>query len=208
MPTIDGGDDAIWVGGPDEGLGVVIVLLEEAFDRGLEVDDRMEDAAFQPALGELGEETLDRIEPGARGRREMEDETRVTRQPGHDFGVLVGGIVVENDMDHLAGRHPRLDGIEKADELLMAVSLHTLPDDLAFEHVESGKQGRGAVALIVVGERAAAPGLHRQIPAGCGPALGSAISHRPKARWHGPADQRRAQRYPAACRQTADRATA
>ena len=162
MPAIDGGDDTIRVGGPDEGFGIVIVLLEEAFDGSLEVDDRVEDAAFQSALGELGEEALDRVEPRTRGRREMEDETRVARQPGHDLGMLVGGIVVENDMDHLAGRHLCFYGIEKADEFLMAVSLHTLPNDLAFEHVEGGKQGRGAVALVIMGERAAAPGLYRQ----------------------------------------------
>jgi hypothetical protein len=39
-------------------------LLEEAVDGGLEIDDRTEDAAFEAALGQFGEEALDRIEPG------------------------------------------------------------------------------------------------------------------------------------------------
>jgi hypothetical protein len=39
-----------------KGLGLGVVLGEEAVDGRLEVDQRMEDAAFQAALGELGEE--------------------------------------------------------------------------------------------------------------------------------------------------------
>jgi hypothetical protein len=38
---------------------------EEAVDGGLEVDDGAEDAAFQAAPGQPGEEALDRVEPGA-----------------------------------------------------------------------------------------------------------------------------------------------
>jgi hypothetical protein len=40
-------------------------LGEEAVEGGLEVDDGAEDAAFQAAPGQPGEEALDRIEPGA-----------------------------------------------------------------------------------------------------------------------------------------------
>ena len=44
-------------------------------------------------------------------------------------------IVVDDGMDRLSLRHLRLDGLEKADELLMAVALHVAADDGAFEHV-------------------------------------------------------------------------
>ena len=40
--------------------------LDEAVDGGLQGDEGGEDAAFRPALGELGEEGLDRVEPGTR----------------------------------------------------------------------------------------------------------------------------------------------
>ena len=56
----------------------------------------------------------------------------------------------------------RLDGVEEADELLMAVALHVAADDGAVEHVERGEQRRGAVALVVVGHGAGAALLHRQ----------------------------------------------
>ena len=65
MPALDGGDDFVGIGGPDEGLGVVVVLGEEAVDGGLQVDDGVEDAALEAPLGELGEEALDGVEPGA-----------------------------------------------------------------------------------------------------------------------------------------------
>ena len=55
-----------------------------------------------------------------------------------------------------------LDGVEEADELLMAVLLHAAADDRAVEHVEGGEQGGRAVALVVVGHGPALAGLERQ----------------------------------------------
>ena len=83
-------------------------------------------------------------------------------QPGLDLGVLVGGVVVEDRMDGLAGRDVAFDDIEKADELLMPVALHVPADDPAVEYTEGGKKRGGSVALIVVSHSAAASLLHRQ----------------------------------------------
>ena len=109
MPSSDGGDDFVWVSGPCEGFGVDIGLGDEAVDGGLEIDDGAEDAALEAALGELGEEAFDGIEPGARGRGEVEDEALVPVEPSTDLRVLVSGVVVEDDVDDLAGRHLGLD---------------------------------------------------------------------------------------------------
>ena len=68
-------------------------------------------------------------------------------EPGFHLGMLVGGVVVENHVDRLVGRHLALDGVEKADEFLMPVTLHATADDLAFEDIEGGKQGGGAPGL-------------------------------------------------------------
>jgi hypothetical protein len=65
MPTIGGGDDFVWIGGPDEGLWLLVVVGDEAIDGGLEIDDAFEDAALEAPLGEDGEETLDGVEPAA-----------------------------------------------------------------------------------------------------------------------------------------------
>jgi hypothetical protein len=112
VPSFDGGDDAVGIGGPSEGLWIIICLGEEAIDGGLEIDDGAEDAAFQSTPGKLGKEALDGIEPGARGWREVEDEALVPVEPGADLRMLVGGVIVEDDVDYLAGRHLGFDRVQ------------------------------------------------------------------------------------------------
>jgi len=48
--------------GPDEGFRVGILLGCEAVDGSLQDDDGVEDAAFEPRLGKLGEKAFDSIE--------------------------------------------------------------------------------------------------------------------------------------------------
>ena len=162
MPASDAFEDVVGVGGPDERLGVMVVGLDEAVDRSLQVDDRAEHTALEPPPGELGEEGLDGVQPRARGRREVERETRMAGEPGADLGVLVGAIVVEDHVDHLAGRHGSLDRIQEADEFLMPVAGHAAPDQGALEDVQSREQRGGAVALVVVGHGAEPARLDRQ----------------------------------------------
>ena len=162
MPTPDSGDDFVWVCGPGEGFGVVVGVGDEAVDGGLKIYHATEDTALQSLLGKFGEEPLDCIEPRARGWREVKGEARVAGEPLAHLGMLVDGVIVEDHVNELSGRHLRLNSIQKADELLVPVALHTSADDLAFEHVESSEKRRCAVALVVVGHRAGATFLHRQ----------------------------------------------
>src|SRR5262245_32003794 len=83
-------------------------------------------------------------------------------EPVTDLGMFVGGIVVDDGMDRLSLRRLRLDGVEKADELLMSVALDVAANDGAVEHIEGSKQRGGAVPLVVVGHGTGAPRLHRQ----------------------------------------------
>ena len=76
--------------------------------------------------------------------------------------MLVGDVVVEDDVDHPAGRHLGLDRVQEAHELLMAVALHVAADDGPVEDVERSKQGRGAMALVVVRHGAEPALLQRQ----------------------------------------------
>ena len=95
-------------------------------------------------------------------RGEMEDPARMTRQPRPDFGMLVAAVIVEDDMNQLAGRDVALEAVEKAQKLLVPVALHALPDDTAVEHVQGGKQCRRSIADIIVRRRPGATPLHRQ----------------------------------------------
>ena len=74
----------------------------------------------------------------------------------------MGSVVIDDGMDRLSLRHPRFDGVEEADELLMAVSFHVLPDDGAIEDIEGSKQRRGAMPFVVMRHRAGAARFHRQ----------------------------------------------
>ena len=103
MPAFNCGDDVIWVFGPDEGFGLSIVLGEEAVDGGLKVNKGAERSPFEPPLREFCEEPLHGIEPGARGWGEVEDPARMPLKPSQHFRVFVGGIVIDNGMDDLAG---------------------------------------------------------------------------------------------------------
>ena len=60
----------------------------------------------------------------------MEDKARVTLQQGPHPGVLVGGVIVEDHVDDLAGRNLGFDRIEKTNQLLMAVTLHAAAMEL------------------------------------------------------------------------------
>ena len=86
----------------------------------------------------------------------------MTGEPGAHLGMLVGGIVVEDHVHHLADRHLTLNGLQEAEEFLVTVALHTAPDHGAVEHVEGGKQGGGTVAFVVVGHGAGPPLLQGQ----------------------------------------------
>jgi hypothetical protein len=162
VPARGSGDDFFGVGFPDERLGLKVVVGEEAVDGGLEIDDALEDPSFEPPLGEDGEEALDGVQPTGGGGREVEGPPGMAAEPRDDLGVFVRAVIVEDDVDGLVGRDLALDGIEEADELLMAVSLHAAPDDLAFEDIEGGEQGGRAVTLIVMRHGPGAALLHRQ----------------------------------------------
>ena len=60
-------------------------------------------------MGDEGEETFDLVEPGGIGGREVNVPTRTAGEPSLDLGMLVGGVVVDDEMDVELGRHIGLD---------------------------------------------------------------------------------------------------
>ena len=78
------------------------------------------------------------------------------------LGCFVGGVVVDDGVDDLAGRDCGLDLVQEADELLMPVALHAAADHRPVQDVERGEQGGRAVALVVVGHGSGAALLDRQ----------------------------------------------
>ena len=142
MPSFDGGDNFVGICGPEEGFRVGVLLGDEAIDGGLKVDNGVEYAALQPSLGQLGKEAFDGIEPGTGRWREVKGEAGMAVKPLADLGVFVGGVIVEDHVHCLVAGNVGVDGVQKADELLVPMLLHVAPDHGAIEDIERGEQGR------------------------------------------------------------------
>jgi hypothetical protein len=106
VPSFDSGDDFIGVLGPGKRHWVCIGVVEEGVDGIREFVQGSEHAALEALLGEFGKEPLDGIKPGGRCRSEVEDKPWMLLKPFHDVGMLVGGTVVDDDLDGLFLEHP------------------------------------------------------------------------------------------------------
>ncbi len=72
------------------------------------------------------------------------------RQPGADLGVLVGAVVVDDQVDIQFFWDGLLDLAQEAQELLVPVARSALGHHLPGGHVQRSKQGGGAVADVVM----------------------------------------------------------
>ena len=134
-----------------------------------------ERAAPDRLLGDEREPALDLIEPAGVGGGVVDVVARMAGEPGFDLRMLVGGVVVGDQMDVEIGRDVAVEMIKKGEELLMPMARLALRDDRAVEHVERGEQGGGAVSIVVVGDALDVAQAPSAAPAGCapGPGLGS-----------------------------------
>ena len=80
-------------------------------------------------------------------------ETRVAFLPGFNLGMSVSGIVVADDVYFLFTRCAAADQIEKAYPFLMAVPVHTCPNDVAICSIHRRKERSRAVPFVVMGHR-------------------------------------------------------
>src|SRR5258705_3920888 len=81
----------------------------------------------------------------------MQFEARMTRQPALDDRMLMGGVIIQNDVDALAQRNFVVDLFEKFQPLAVGVFLGGVSDDFALQVIQRGKEGDGAVAIVIVG---------------------------------------------------------
>ena len=92
----------------------------------------------------------------------MENKPLVAIEPAPDLWMLMGGVVVEDDVDGLVRRDLSVDHVQEPDELLVPVVVHIASDNCPVEDVQGGEECRGSVALVVVGHSAQTPLLHGQ----------------------------------------------
>jgi hypothetical protein len=89
-------------------------------------------------------------------------KTLVPVEPSVNFGVLVSGVVVQDQMDRQSLGYLTVDGVQELEELGVTVPGKALSDHHAGQHVERREQRGSAVALVVVGHRACPARHHRQ----------------------------------------------
>src|SRR5258708_36282582 len=102
---------------PDIGLGMTVVFVEIVHYGLLQFIDALEDAAADAHSGDLGQEALGHVEPRAGSGREVQVKTRVPLEPAFYRGGLVGGIIVDGEMQVEIGLGPFVDGLEGAEGL-------------------------------------------------------------------------------------------
>jgi len=101
VPSFDGGDDFVWVLSPSEGFGIGIDVVEKTVDGIFKLLEGSEHPPFELPLTKGGKQAFDGVEPRGRRRSEVEHEAGMFLDPFHDLGMLVGGVIVEDDMDRL-----------------------------------------------------------------------------------------------------------
>ena len=98
-----------------------------------------EDSSTQLLLGQFTEKTLDHVEPRGARRSELNRKPWVLGHSGLDFWMLVGRIVIRNQMNVLLlGSFP-IDKLQELDPLLVAMLRHAGADHCPIQRVQCSK---------------------------------------------------------------------
>ena len=86
------------------------------------------------------------------GRCECEGKApdRLRGKPARGLARDMGGMVVENDFDRGVGRVGGVEELQKLNEFATAMAFLDQGMDVTGEQIDTGHQGQGAVALVLV----------------------------------------------------------
>ena len=96
-------------------------------------------ATPQALGGDVAEESLDHVEPGRRGWREVHIEARMLGEPFLYGGMFVRGVVVGDEMQGLVLRRLAVDLLQELQPLGVGVALLALANNLTIQYVERGE---------------------------------------------------------------------
>jgi len=122
----------------------------------------LERTAPDGLLGDQCEPALNLVEPACVGRGVVYVEAGMPRQPRFDPRMLVGAVVVGDQMDRKPERHIALEVIKKGAKFLVPMARLALGDDRTVEHVERREQRGRAMPIVVVGHAVDVAQPHRQ----------------------------------------------
>src|SRR5215207_2446404 len=138
------------------------MILNKGLDGLLELLDRVVIASLDLLLAELGEPALHLIDPRTVGWSEMQVVAGPFGQPVAHQCRLVGGIVIQHDMDLLAVRHSGVDLVQKVAKLYGAVSTVALGEHVASGHLQSREERGRAMAHVIMSTPLNLPRTHGQ----------------------------------------------
>jgi len=127
-----------------------------------QVGNALENPPPETLGGDLAEPSFDEVQPRRARGGEVGVKPGVLGQPLLDLRVRVGPVVVHDQVQIQPGRRRPVELPEERPELPIPMPGRAGPNDGPVQHVQSGKEGRGAVPLAVVGHRAVAALLDRK----------------------------------------------
>jgi len=148
--TRDFGEDVFRFLGPNECFRVGVVMCNVVADCVFQFGHAPEHAVADAVLGDVAEPTLDHVQPRAAGGRAVDVKSPVTFQPLHDVGMLVRGVVIDDQMQIQVRWRLGVDLLPEPDPFLMAVLWQALGNDPALRQFDCGKQRRRAFAFVIV----------------------------------------------------------
>ena len=113
------------------------IVLNCAFEFG----DALEHAAADAITCDQAEEAFDLIEPGRRSGGEMHVEARMFGQPCFDRRMLMGGIVVGDQVQVKALGRAAVDEPKEFEPFLVTMTFHAFADHPAGGDIKGRKQG-------------------------------------------------------------------
>lgn len=104
------------------------MVIEIVLNCSFELSDTFEYATPDAIACDQAEEALDLIEPGRRGGGEMHMEARMFGQPGFDRWMLMGGIVVGDQVQVEALGRAAVDEPKEFEPFLVTMTFHAFAD--------------------------------------------------------------------------------
>ena len=129
------------------------MLCDEVFDACDELRNGGKSATADALAGQFAKESLDHIQPRTTGRDEVHVKATMPLEPRLDLRVLVGRVVVNDEVKVKTLRCLPINLSQKFDPFLMTMTRHAAGDHAPFGHLDGREQCRRPIALVVVGHR-------------------------------------------------------
>src|SRR5512139_1459896 len=128
-------------------LVVIVDIVSDSSNQCRHILERTSTDAFD---GKLSEPTLDQVHPRTGCWNKVQMEPWMPFEPRLYAGMLVGAVIVYDQMQIESGWDLSVYSLEKTDEFLMPMVGHAVADHLAIEHTEGCKESGRTVAFVIV----------------------------------------------------------